>query len=168
MTSPDSATVSQRYQHTMKQALTPQQILQAWQQGMSNPQTATNYTNGINAVTESPMAAAATPAAMQAYVAGVQNSVNNGSRAAALNGVSISTWKNNATTVGAQRLASGAQKASPKYLAAMQKWAPLYAQASQAAAAITGPKGNLATALAKVQASLTVMISNGKRSSGAA
>lgn len=133
----------------------PAQMAAAWKQGMGSA--GAKYTAGINKVTESPMAKAATPEAMQRYVDGVQRSVSSGKRAAALNASPLSTWKTNATTFGASNLAQGAQKGHPKYMAQAQKWAPILAQASQAAAAVTGPKSH-GTAMAKVAANLQVIM----------
>lgn len=139
----------------MPRQVDPSKAAAAYQRGMAGAGTA--YTEGINSVTESPMQKAATPEAMQAYQDGVMRSIQSGKRVAALQAAPLATWKQNATTVGAQRLASGAQKAQSKVQAHFQKWAPIYSQASQAAAAVQGPKSQ-ATAMAKVAAALQVMM----------
>jgi hypothetical protein len=129
---------------------TAAQMAANYQAGMSNPQTATKYTQGVQGVTTSPTAAAATDAAMQAYVTGVQTSVQNGKRAASLNAVTLQQWQQACTTKGAQRLQSGAAAAQAKVQAFFTKFAPVYQQASDAAKAAVGP-------IAKVQAAINVM-----------
>lgn len=133
----------------------PGQMAAAWKAGMGSA--GAKYTAGINKVTESPMAKAATPEAMQRYQDGVMRSIANGKRVASLNASPLSTWKQNATTFGASNLSQGAAKGAPKYAAQAQKWAPILASASQAAAAVTGPKSH-GTAVAKVAANLQVIM----------
>ena len=133
------------------------QIASNWSSAMASPQTSQKYTAGINRVTQSPTAAAATPQAEAAYLAGIQNAINSGKRANALNAVSLQSWKQAATTMGASGLARGAQKGTPKYTAAVQKWQPIYQQASDAASQI--PKdGSLASAQARWLASTQVLM----------
>lgn len=140
----------------MAKKLDAASLTAAWQRGMAGAGAA--YTEGINNTTVNPMALAATPEAMQKYQDGVARSIASGKRRDALNAANPQTWKANAVQFGAANLANGARKASPKFQAAMQKWGPIYAQASQAAAAVQGPKG-MATALAKQQAALQVLMS---------
>jgi hypothetical protein len=139
--------------HTVKSASA---ILQAWQNAMASPATAQKYTAGVNAVTDSPTAKAASADAQQRYIQGTQAAVSSGRMASALNAVSLSQWKQQATNVGASRLASGAQKGASKYQAALQKWQPIYQQASDAAAAL--PKGGFANAQARWSAAVQVMM----------
>lgn len=82
-----------------------------WNTGFSAA--GTKYTAGINAVTVAPgqLAAAQQPA----YLAGVNASV--GIWASKVAGVTLQSWKQAATTTGAQRLATGATKGQPKYQA---------------------------------------------------
>jgi hypothetical protein len=136
---------------------TAAQMASAYQAAMSNPQTAANYTQGVQSVTTSPTQTAADPASLQRYVMGTQQAVASGRMAAALQAVTLQQWQTAATQKGAPRLASGAQAASAKVSAFFQKWAPIYAQASQAAKAL--PKGGMANALARVQAAIQVMMS---------
>ena len=124
-----------------------------WLAMMQSPTTQQNYVNGIQAYQGNPMAAAAD--AEQRYLAGVQDAVNSGRMRDKLLSTPVSTWKTNATTKGAQRLAQGAQAASQKVVAHFQKWNPIYQQAAAAAAAL--PKGGLANAMARVQAVYTIM-----------
>lgn len=135
---------------------TAQQAVANWLAAMGSQQTKTNYVNGINGFNGNPMAMAATPEAMTAYVDGVQRSVDSGRRAAALNAASVSDWKNNATTVGASRLASGAQKAQAKYAKNIAPYANVWPQMRAAARAL--PKGGLANAQARAAAALQVLM----------
>lgn len=131
-----------------------QQALAAWKQAMANPQTSQNYVAGINAVTESPMEKAA--AAADQYQAGVMQAVASGKFAANLRAVPLSTYKQNAVAVGAPRLATGAQKASPKYERFVNKYAPVWAQMQDAAKAVQGT--GMGAAVQKFQASLAVLM----------
>lgn len=119
-----------------------------WLASMQSPTTTQNYVNGINGYQGNPMAAAAE--AIPQYLAGVQDAVNSGRMQQKLLAVPVSSWKANATGIGAQRLAQGAQKASAKVQAHFQRWGPIYQQASQAANAL--PKGGKANAMARVSA----------------
>lgn len=124
-----------------------QAATQAYLTAMASGQTATNYKNGVAGVTESPMAKAATADATARYLSGVQQSVSNGKRAAALQAVSLQTWKDNATNKGATRLASGAQAAQSKVSAHFSKWMPIYQQVSDTVQAM--PKGGMSNAQAR-------------------
>lgn len=97
---------------------TAQQAAEAWSNGFSAA--GTKYAAGINAVTVAPGQLAA--AQKQAYIANVQASAN--IWAAKVAAVDINTWKTAATTTGAARLASGAQKGAPKMAAFMQNFLP--------------------------------------------
>jgi hypothetical protein len=135
-------------------AKTADEIHQAWINAMKSGQTAARYRAGIERFQGNPMQLAA--AADNLYLSQVTDAVVSGRRAAALNAVPVTRWKNNAVTTGTQRLASGADKGAEKQRAAAVKWAPIYAQASAAAGAI--PKdGTTATALQKVAAAIDVL-----------
>lgn len=136
---------------------TAEQIVTNWTAAMGSGQTAAKYKAGIARVQESPMARAATPAAMELYQRRVQESVTNGRRAAALNNSSIQQWKDNASNIGAARLMSGAQKGTPKMRQAAQKWAPIYAQVSAEVAQM--PKGGEAEAVARSAAAIRILMS---------
>lgn len=82
---------------------------QAWQQGFANA--GTKWAAGINSVQVAPGIAAA--AAKDRYVSGVTQNADK--FAANVAAVSLSDWKNMATTKGQARLASGAQAGAPKY-----------------------------------------------------
>ena len=139
----------------MARTVNPGAMAQNWASAMASPTTSAKYTAGVQAVTQSPGAAAATPEALARYAQGCANSVNSGKRAASL-GYSLQSWQTAATQKGAPRLSTGAQMALPKFQAFAQKWAPIYNQASQAASAL--PKGGLANALARVSASIQVLM----------
>jgi hypothetical protein len=141
----------------MSTVATPAQMAANWVSGMQSPTAAAKYKAGIARVTVNPMQQAASPAAMQLYLNKVQQSVTSGKRAAALNAVPMSTWQNNSINIGANLLSSGATKATAKMTAHFQKWAPIYQQASDAAKSI--PKdGTISSAMARVQASLQVLM----------
>lgn len=89
-----------------------------WSQGFSGA--SGRYTAGINAVTTAPGQLAALQKNL--YVQKVQEQSNVwASKVAA---VPLQTWKDAATTVGAQRLATGAQKGAPKMQAFMANFLP--------------------------------------------
>lgn len=81
------------------------------------------YTDGINAVTVAPGQLAA--AQQAAYVAGVQ--ANAKIWASKVGAVDLQAWKNSATTIGAQRLSTGATKGAPKMAQFMQNFLPVLA-----------------------------------------
>lgn len=79
-----------------------------WLASMTNPQTAQNYKDGINATSKNPMALAAQN--INGYLQGVQEAVSSGRMVAALNNTPVSLWKNNSINVGSTRLAAGAKR----------------------------------------------------------
>jgi len=81
-----------------------------WKARMQTAGTA--YSDGIDAVTQSPMEAAAN--AKDAYAQGVNEAVASGRYERGLRRVSMSDWKKAAKEKGASRLASGANAAAPK------------------------------------------------------
>lgn len=90
----------------------------AWATGFGGA--TAKYTAGINSVSVAPGQLAAAQKA--AYVSGVNNSQNIwASKVAA---VSLQDWKNAASGVGAQRLATGATKGQPKMQAFMNAFIP--------------------------------------------
>lgn len=136
---------------------TAQQATANWVSAMGNAQTRTNYVNGINSTTVNPMAMAATPEALDAYVNGCQNSVTSGKRANSLNQANVADWKNNATKFGANNLATGAQKSQSKYSRKIAPFAAVWPQMRAAARAL--PKGGAAAAKARYGAALDVLMS---------
>lgn len=81
-----------------------------WKARMQTAGTA--YSDGIDAVTQSPMEAAAN--AKDAYAQGVNEAVASGRYERGLRRVSMSDWKKAAKEKGASRLASGANAAAGK------------------------------------------------------
>lgn len=92
---------------------------EAW--GTNFGASGTKYAAGINAVTVAPGQLAAAQKA--AYLANVQASAN--VWAAKVAAVDLNTWKNAATTTGAQRLSTGATKGAPKMQAFMTNFLPV-------------------------------------------
>jgi hypothetical protein len=91
--------------------VTPANITQAWQTGMTNA--VTKIVTGVNAVTDSPMEKAAL--AGQKMAQKVQESVANGRHAAGCRSVSLADWKNLTATKVQARLATGVQAAGTKH-----------------------------------------------------
>lgn len=103
----------------------PGAIATKWQTKMAGATQA--YTDGINAVTEAPgQKAARASGKWLARVTAAQGKFERN-----VSAVPLSDWKEAATTVGAQRLASGAQKAGPKVNAFWNSFAA-YLKAGQA------------------------------------
>lgn len=135
---------------------TAQQAVNNWVAAMGSTTTRANYVAGINATTVNPMQLAATQEAMQAYLDGVQRSIESGKRARSLSEADVATWKTNATSVGATNLASGAKKAQAKYTRKIAPYAAVWPQMRAAARAL--PKGGLANAQARAAAALAVIM----------
>lgn len=135
---------------------TAAQAAQKWMSAMQNPQTAQNYINGINATTVNPMQLAASAEAMDNYARGVQRAITNGKRVRKLNSADVGMWKQNATSVGAQNLKSGATKGGPKYTKGVQPYESVWAAMRTAARSL--PKGGLQNATNRVNAALAVMM----------
>jgi len=137
-----------------KQVKDAAQINKNWVAAMNAPTTQTKYKDGINRYNGNPMAAAATPEAMQRYTDHVAKSVTSGKRAASLNAADPAMWKQNSLNVGAIGLGTGANKKSAKQLKVAQRWQPIYQAASNAAAAVPNDGGINA---GKWQAAVQVM-----------
>lgn len=118
-------------------AQTAAQVAAKWQ--TNTARAVQSYKDGINAVTVSPMEAAANQA--QAYVAGVQRAVDSGKYQAGLRRVSLTQWKQMATDKGATRLADGSKAAQPKMESFMNEWLPYVTRVAQTVKAM--PKGGL-------------------------
>lgn len=124
--------------------MTPDQIAQKWAQNLGR--SGQSIQAGVQAVTESPTAAAARalPLALQNYT----EAINSGRTAAALNAVPLSSWQQAMISKGIPRIASGATAAQPKYAAFMQRFMPVAMQVKQTVR--TMPKGTLADAQARM------------------
>lgn len=97
---------------------TATQASDAWKAGFSGA--GTKYTAGIQAVTTAPGQLAAAQKSL--YLANVAARAN--LWASRVAGVSLQSWKEKASTTGAQRLATGAEKGAPKMSAFMAKFLP--------------------------------------------
>jgi len=129
-----------------------QKSLERYLSSMQSSDTAERYKEGINGVTESPMAKAA--AAKGKYLSGVQAAVSSGRYEAALNAVPLSTYKSNAIAK-ADRLASGAMAASSKQAAYFQRAAPVWQQIRDTVSGM--PKGTKAAAMDRVSRTLDLL-----------
>lgn len=137
----------------------PQQAADNWVAAMQSPQTAAKYKQGISGYTGNPMAEAAKQ--LPKYLARVTEAVSSGKMAARLNAANPATWKQNALTIGASALVSGATKAKAKVLTTFQRLKPFWDQAQAAAAAVPDDGGSNA---GKWQAAVQVMMAAGGRS----
>lgn len=132
--------------------LTPQSWVQSWQTAMGTAGAA--YTAGTANPRRNPMAAAATPEAMAAWLTGVQNSQQK--RIAKLNATPLTAYVNGCAQKGAANLATGARLATAKATAAANIWVPVYAAMAAASAAIPKIKGNEANAVQRATAAIHV------------
>lgn len=135
---------------------TAQQAVANWTAAMGSAQTRQNYVAGIQGYNGNPMQLAASDEAMQAYLAGVQRSIDTGKRVQSLNSASVADWKNNAVNFGANNLATGAKKAMTKYQRNIAPYAAVWPQMRAAARAL--PKGGIAAAQARAGAALQVLM----------
>lgn len=116
-------------------------VAQRWQTGFANA--GPKWTAGINAVDRAPGIDAA--AAKDRYVQGVN--ANADKFAANVSRVTLTEWKQQATTKGASRLASGAQAGAPKYQA---KIGPVLSAISQIRDSLP-PRADIMTNLQRAQ-----------------
>jgi hypothetical protein len=122
-----------------------------WLRGTTNA--GESYKAGIQAVTEAPTQAAARR--LDLYRQRTAEAVDSGRMAAALQSVSLESWKSAAINTGAGRLASGAQKGQARYASFAQKFAPVWSQISQQVQSM--PKGTREAAAARVMAAADAM-----------
>lgn len=132
----------------------PEASVKNYLDAMANPQSKQKYKDSIDRVTENPMAKAAD--ADELYLRRVQESVATGKRRRKLLETPMQLWKDNAKSVGADRLSSGAQKAAAKMRNHFSKWNPVYQQASDAVK--TMPKGTREDAKARVNKVIDIMM----------
>lgn len=118
--------------------LTSQQVTQKWVQNTQNSQAALKA--GVAAVTTAPTQTAASR--LDKYLAGVQNAVNSGRMAAALQSVTLQDWQNAMNTKAAARIGPGVAAAAPKMQSFMDKWLPY--EATMQAQVRAMPKNTLA------------------------
>src|ERR1700675_715182 len=86
-------------------------------------QASQDYINGVNGVTESPTAKAA--AKKDKYLAGVQQSVSDGTYESSLMAVSTQDWKSATVEKGGQRWAPGVAASRPKLLKFQREYGPV-------------------------------------------
>lgn len=97
---------------------------------------------------------------------GFTQAINNGTMAAALqNPMTSQLYNANTGQKGAQQLGVGAAKKQPKYKAAMQNLQTVWAQMREAAYQLD-PEGNRATAAARQNAALAILMGAGKKGTG--
>lgn len=94
-----------------------------------------SYREGVQAVTENPMALAAAQAekALSRY----SDAITSGRWAQRLQSTPMEFWKSQSASAAA-KYAQGAAKGTPKIQAHLTKFAPIYEQARQAARAVQG------------------------------
>lgn len=145
---------------------TAEELVRRWYEGIRSPQAKAKYIQGVNAVTESPMAAAATTAKLDYYRRRCEESVTSGYRARRLLAVPLSRYKENAVNIGAPRIQSGADKGVPKMQAFAARFLPVYAQIKQRVRQM--PSGGIDEALAKVRVSIEMLQAAAGKRAGAA
>lgn len=123
---------------------TPAQAATNWANGMSGA--SAKMTAGINAVTSSPMDAAAN--ASDRYLMGIQKAVSSGKWQAGLRKVSTQDWKDAMINKGVPRVASGAQAAKPKMQNFMTNFLPFLANGVNQMNS-SNPRGDLEANIAR-------------------
>src|SRR5215472_4419899 len=104
-----------------KQIKNPNDWANSWVQSGATAQT--NYTKGIQSVTDNPLAKAANSS--DKYLAGVNAAVSSGSYQRGLLSVPFDQWKKSATDK-ASRISTGFQASKSKYTSYAQKAASVY------------------------------------------
>jgi hypothetical protein len=108
--------------------LTPQQVADAWAQGLANA--TTKMTNSVANLTTSPTSQAA--AAVQTWIARLNDPKTQQKWQAKLNAVTLSQWQAAYTQKGIQRVSQGAQVAkNQKMVPFFTKWLPYEAAGQQ-------------------------------------
>lgn len=129
----------------------PATVAQNWVAGVRNGKQ--KYINAIQAVTKSPMAAAA--AQQSAYLAGVQNAVASGKWKQGLLSVSLSDWQQKTSQNGANTMVAGATSAQNKMQNFFQQLLPYTANLSAQVKAM--PKGSLEDSISRATYAITQM-----------
>ena len=127
-------------------AMNPADVAQRWANNLSAA--GQKIKDGVNAVTESPMAKAA--ARQDAWVQGVQRARDDGSYAAGLNKVSLSDWKTAMINKGIPRIGTGATSAVPKMTSFMASFLPYVQQGQQMLQSM--PRGDLSQNIGRMTA----------------
>lgn len=115
----------------------PQTVAEKWARNLGG--STTSIREGVQAVTESPMAKAA--ARVDAYVAGIQRAVAEGKYQDGLRRVSLDEWKTALLEKGLPRISTGAQAAVGKFADFMGDFLP-HVEAGQRALE-SQPRGDL-------------------------
>lgn len=113
-----------------------------WVSAMQSGTAQAKYSAKINAVTENPMELAAQAVESGKYMQGVNAAVNSGKMTKKLRAVNVATWKQIASTIGAQNMANGAKKGQAKMAAAEATIVQAGQAAKQAARAAGGSSMN--------------------------
>lgn len=122
---------------------TPQQIAQRWSTGIAGAGQA--YKDGIQGVTENPMAKAA--ANLDKAAARYQDAVSSGRMAASLNAVPVAFWKTQCSN-GASKLTSSGTKGAPKMEKFAKNATPIWqGMKAAAASAPDDPKAKFGAAI---------------------
>jgi hypothetical protein len=132
----------------------PAKLAAAWSAGMAGAGAA--WMNGINQLTESPMAKAAAPDAMSAYAAGCAASITNGRRARGLAKMDLGGYKNRCN-LKQSNLGVGARAAAPQMAGVFTNLIPIWQSMKSAAHAVGGPRG--VNSVAKFQAAFQALMS---------
>lgn len=98
------------------------EVTAKWSARMRDSNTKNAIKAGVQAVTVSPMEAAANNA--DAYVQGVQDAVNSGKWQARLRSRTLSDWQGLTTGKGLQNLDTGVKAAEPKMQSFLAQWLP--------------------------------------------
>lgn len=109
-----------------------------WAAAMGGSIAQQKYKDKINAVTNSPMAAAADAVDSGLFLQRVQAAVASGKMSKKLRAANFTNWKSITSTVGASNMVSGAQKGKPK-MAAAEAQIQQAGAAGKAAAHAAGP-----------------------------
>jgi hypothetical protein len=129
-------------------AKTAAQVAQKWATNLAG--STASIQAGVQAVTVNPAQQAA--AAVNQYLAGVQQAVADGSYVNGLSKVTLQSWQQAMLVKGVPRIASGATAAQPKFQAFMGSWLPYMQQLQQTLQAT--PRGDLQT---NIQRAVTAM-----------
>lgn len=132
--------------------MTPSEIAAQWKKSLGA--STDKIKKKVQAVTESPMEKAA--AQQDLMRTQMLEAIDSGRWAANLRATPLQSWKNSVIGKGLQNLQAGLADGENKVVQFQTMAAPVFDQARQAAAAIQ-KDGTTATALRKVEASITAM-----------
>lgn len=132
----------------MSKNTTPDQVAKKWATNLGNA--GQSMKDGVTAVTESPMAAAARSLDLmrQNFLA----AIDSGKVLRGLQRKTLDDWKNAMLTKGVSRIQQGAQQGQGAVQQFQAQWLPFIRAASNRIKAM--PKGGMANAMARIQANL--------------